>query len=323
MAEDEWSLRLFATHFSGWHFSPNETNATNESPQPDAAIAVRTGRKPPPIPASFGSFEVAEGGLCHTDGRVYYFEVHGSLVRVNAQTPPLVEVWVGEDSAARTTTALARLVFNAASSALRRCGLFELHGGGVVEPATGAGALFIGPSGSGKSTLTMQLAGVGWRYLSDDTLLLRGGEKEVEAWALRRVFAVTEPTIAASKLDGLDSLTTSPVAFDPHKRRFEPEKLFPGGFARSCAPRALVFPAVTGEPSTRAERLSQSATMARLLKMCPWSCYDKPAAREHLGLLSRLARQSVAFDLFAGRDLLGDFEKTATLIASLLRDEKC
>ncbi len=304
-AADERAARLFAQHFAGWHFSPLEEP---HGRKPDAVISVRAGREPQPqVPAAFDSFEVAEGGRCHTDGRTYFFEVYGSLVRVNGLEPPLVEVWINDAPESLATTALARIVFNAASSALRRCGLFELHGGGVVEPTGGAGVLFIGPSGSGKSTLTMQLAGAGWRYLSDDTLLLGDAEPGVEAWALRRVFAVTEPTIAASKLERLDSITTSPVAFDPHKRRFEPEKLFPGGFAKVCAPRALVFPSVTPDTSTRAEKLSQTETMARLLKMCPWSCYDRPAAREHLGLLSRLARQCVAFDLFAGRDLLGDF----------------
>ncbi len=313
-AAEEWAARLFARHFSGWHFSPAETTDGRE---PDARINVRASLEPrPAIPAAFGSFEVAEGGRCHTDGLTYIFEVYGSLVRVSG-VEPLVEVWVDEAPESRTTTALARLVFNAASSALRRCGLFELHGGGVVEPSTGAGVLFVGPSGSGKSTLTTQLAGAGWRYLSDDTLLLGGDASGVEAWALRRAFAVTEPTIAASKLERLDSLTTEPVPFDPPKRRFEPEKLFPGGSAKVCAPRLVVFPEVTHEPSTRVERLSQTGTMARLLRNCPWSCYDRPAAREHLGLLSRLARQCAAFDLRAGRDLLGDFGKTSALVSSM------
>jgi hypothetical protein len=318
-APEEWAARLFARHFSGWHFSRAETT---DGRRPDATITVRASREPQPaIPAAFDSFEVAEGGLCHTDGRTYFFEVYGSLVRVSDREP-FVEVWINDDAESRTTTALARLVFNATSTALRRCGLFELHGGGVVEPTTGAGVLFVGPSGSGKSTLTMQLAATGWRYLSDDTLLLGDAASGVEAWALRRAFAVTEPTIAASRLESLDSLTTSPVPFDPHKRRFEPEKLFPGGFADGCAPRALVFPSVTHDAATRAEKLSQTVTMARLLKMCPWSCYDRPAAREHVGLLSRLARQCVAFDLFAGQDLLGDFERTAALVASMAGAEK-
>ena len=100
-------------------------------------------------------------------------------------------------------------------------------------------------------------------------------------------------------------------------RVFEDEE-----FAVSCAPRLLVFPSVTHAAETRAERLSQAETMARLLRMCPWSCYDRPAARAHLGLLSRLARQCVAFDLFAGRDLLGDFGRTAALVASLAGAEE-
>ncbi|MCA1634726.1 MAG: ATP-binding protein [Acidobacteria bacterium] len=317
-AHDEWSARLFQTYFSGWHVTPS---TTQNGRQPDATIVVLSNSEPSAPPPEFTSFDVALGGRCHTDGRTYYFEIQGSLVRVAAQSPPLVEVWIGDSPAARETSALARIVFNAVMAALRRCGLFELHGGGVVEPASGIGALFIGPSGSGKSTLTMQLAASGWQYLSDDTLLLCGGERGVEAWALRRVFAVTEPTIAASRVPRLAVVATSPVPFDPLKRRFEPEALFPGGFIGACAPRALIFPTVTREPSTRSQRLSQSSTMARLLRMCPWSCYDRPVAREHLGVLSRLARQSVAFDLFAGRDLMEDEGQAATHIASLLKGE--
>ncbi|MBA3242888.1 MAG: hypothetical protein H0T60_16830 [Acidobacteria bacterium] len=317
-AHDEWSAQLFESYFSGWHVA---SCATPKGRKPDATIAVRFNSGPPAPPVEFTSFDVALGGRCHTDGRTYYFEIQDSMVRVVAKSPPLVEVWIGGSPSARETSALARIVFNAVMAALRRCGLFELHGGGVVDPTSGVGALFIGPSGSGKSTLTMQLAASGWQYLSDDTLLLCGAEPGVEAWAWRRVFAVTEPTIAASRLSRLESVATSPVPFDPLKRRFEPQELFPGGFVKACAPRALIFPAVTHEPATHVERLSQSSTMTRLLKMCPWSCYDRPVAREHLELLSRLARQSVAFDLFAGRDLMGDAERTSTLIASLMKGE--
>jgi hypothetical protein len=143
----------------------------------------------------------------------------------------------------------------------------------------------------------------------------------VEAWALRRAFAVTEPTFSASGLTRPESVEMNPVPFDPLKRRFEPQTLFPGGFIESCAPRALFFPVVTHEPSTRAEHLSQSATMARLLRMCPWSCYDRPVAREHLGLLSQLSRSCVAFDLFAGRDLMDNAAHTAALLAALMRGD--
>jgi hypothetical protein len=318
-ATDEWAAQLFRTFFSGWHVS--HRTDTPEGFRPDASIEVRSDPEPPQIPYDFESFEVASGGRCHTDGRTYFFEIGGNLIRVGTGRAPLAEVWFDEGRPAHLTNGLARLVFNATTAALRRCGLFELHGGGVVEPSTGGGALFIGPSGSGKSTITMQLAASGWQYLSDDTLLLSAGESSVEAWALRRAFAVTEPTLNASGLPSLQTAPTNPVPFDPLKRRFEPQTLFPGGFSESCTPRALFFPVVTREPSTRAQRLTQTETMARLLRMCPWSCYDRPVAREHLGLLSRLSRHCVAFDLQAGLDLMSDAGRTANLLAALMNGE--
>jgi hypothetical protein len=298
----EESARLVRRYFEDWHVSPLDSA---EGVRPDATIKVRDGEPPPPAPDGFESFEVAEGGVCRTDGRTYFFESAGSAVRVCGETPSLVEVWIGDTPHARERASLARLIFNASMTAMRRCGLFELHGAGVVG-RTGAGVLFVGPSGSGKSTLATQLAVAGWRYLSDDTLLLFDGGGSVGARALRRVFAVTEPTVASGILDGYETLLSEPVPFDVGKLRFEPQTVFPGGFVESCAPRAIFFPAVTNERESRTRKLSQAETMARLIRMCPWACYDKPAANQHLGLLARLARQADGFELLAGLDLFGD-----------------
>jgi hypothetical protein len=300
-AEDPESAELFRRFFAGWHFAHLEGMAR---PDPDATIRVNTGA-PPRAPAGLDSFETAGGGFCRTDGRTYIFERDGSAVRAVGGRRG-VEVWVGGGPASRERSALARLVFEASMVALRRCGLFELHAAGVVEPETGGGFLVVGPSGSGKSTLATQLASAGWRYLSDDALLLRGAGELVEACALRREFAVTEQTVAAGVLEGFEELLKEPVPFDPLKRRFKPHAIFPEGFSESCVPRALLFPVITNEPASRARRLTQTETMRGLLRMCPWACYDRPAAVTHLGLLARLARQAAGFDLQAGRDLLGD-----------------
>ena len=303
---DAESAELFRRHFSGWHI---ERLAGEAARTPDVTIRVVAGEPPLP-PRGLETFETAAGGLCHTDGRAYFFESGGSAVRVAAGAS-LVEVWVGRGPASRERAALARLVFDASMVALRRCGLFELHSAGVVEPETGAGLLVVGPSGSGKSTLATQLASAGWQYLSDDALLLHARGELIEARALRRVFALTEQTVAAGVLEGFEGLLTEPVPFDPLKRRFEPHAAFPGRFAESCVPRAVFFPRISGEPSSSARRLSQPETMRLLLRMCPWACYDRPAAPAHLGLLARLARQAAGYELQAGRDLLGDAEYTA------------
>jgi hypothetical protein len=311
-AEDPESAEHFRSFFAGWHFARREGEGAAE---PDATIQINSGA-PPPAPALPDSFETAAGGLCRTDGRTYLFERDGSAVRAVGDGRG-VEVWVGAGAASREHAALARLVFEATMVALRRCGLFELHAAGVVEPLTGGGCLVVGPSGSGKSTLATQLASAGWRYLSDDVLLLRGSADLVEACALRREFAVTEQTVAAGILEGFEGLLSEPVPFDPLKRRFTPHVVFPGGFSESCVPRAIFFPVITNEPASRARRLTQAETMRGLLRVCPWACYDRPAAATHLGLLARLARQGAGFELRAGLDLLGDADYSSRYLRGL------
>ena len=310
-AQDEAAASAFRRYFDGWHVEP-QTLARGA----DARIVLHTDEEPPRAPRAFDAFEVAGGGVCRTDGRTYFFEAEDSTVRVGPDSPALVEVWLGRGGAADDGKALARLVFNASMTAMRRCGLYELHAAGAVEPSSGAGVLFIGPSGSGKSTTATQLAAAGWQYLSDDTLLLCDAGGRVEARALRRVFALSRPTAASGALAGREQFLSAPVPFDPHKMRFEPQSIFPGGFRESCAPRFIFFPTLTREPESGTRRLSQSEAMARLIRMCPWAGYDAPAARAHLGVLARLARQAEAHELRAGTDLLGDSAHMSAFICA-------
>jgi hypothetical protein len=311
-ADDVRASKLFRRYFAGWHVNPQAPIAGLRA---DATISVHTREKSPDPPHGLEPFDVSAGGVCHTDGQTYFFVSNDSSIRVRVENPTLVEVWIGCSAASLERAALARIVFNASMTAMRRCGLFELHAAGLVEPDTCGGVLFVGPSGSGKSTFATQLASAGWQYLSDDALLVSLGDQTVEARALRRVFAVTQPTVAAGVLAGHEDLLTEPVPFDPLKRRFEPERIFPGSFVERCVPQTLFFPNITGDDASDARRLTQAETMARLIRMCPWACYDKPAARTHLDVLSRLAQQTRAFELQAGRDLFGDANYTARFIS--------
>ncbi len=318
-ADEREAAHLFRRYFAGWHISAHEGVTP---PEPDATIVVGSGDVPA-VPRGLEEFETAGGGVCHTDGRTYFFESNGSAVRVRAESPRRVEVWFGRGPAARERAALARLIFDASMTALRRCGLFELHGAGLVEPVTGEGVLVVGPSGSGKSTLATQLANAGWRYLSDDSLLLHARGALIEALALRRQFAVTEPTVAAGVLRGFEDRLAAPAPFDPLKRRFEPQEVFPERFADSCIPRAVFFPTVTHDESSAARRLTQAETMRLLLRVCPWACYDKPAAAAHLGVLAQLARQAAGYELRAGTDLLRDAAHASRFMSACARGEVC
>lgn len=308
-ALDDSSARVVGRYFRDWHLTPAD------DARPDARIRLRLGGTPPPIPPGLDSFPLYEGGRCHTDGHTYHLDVEGSRVLIHESGGAAVEVWLaaGADAAAH-----ARAVFNAFSGAMRRCGLFELHSGCVVEPATGRGVLLAGASGSGKTTLTVQLASAGWGYLSDDVLLLSEEAGAVEARPLRRVFAATGATVAAAGLEGVGAAGRARDADSPPeaKFRFAPEEFFPGGFVESCRPEALCFPAVAHAPESRVVEVTRAEALARLIRMCPWACFDRRSAAAHLRVLSLLARGCRAFELHAGADVLADPARAAALLAA-------
>jgi hypothetical protein len=274
--------------FAGWQLTPLSSLERN----PDIRISFTTGDRLPEVPVGLDQFEVAEGGRCYTAGDEYYLRFENSLLRLETANPLLITVWMTSPS----DVELARVTSFAVCSALRRFGLFELHSAGVVEPNTGAGVLLIGPSGSGKSTLTSKLATAGWSYLSDDELLLSLNDGAIDARGFRSFFALTEPARGV-------------------KTRFEPLTAFSTSRVDRVAPRFLLFTSLSGENTTQLHALTQTATMTRLLRACPWASYDTAVAGLNIDLLSRLARQAKGFALAAGKDLL-EPETASRIISS-------
>jgi hypothetical protein len=168
----------------------------------------------------------------------------------------------------------------------------------VAIPETESGVLIIGPSGSGKSTLTSQLATSGWGYLSDDEVLLSLTENEVEARGFRSFFALSH--------DG------------PSKHCFEPGDVFNSRRIAKTTPRYLLFSSVQREDKTQLHELTQTETMSRLIRACPWATYDRAVAGQYLDVLSRLARQTKGINLLAGTDLL-DPTEASRIISSVCR----
>jgi hypothetical protein len=191
---------------------------------------------------------------------------------------------------------------------LRRFGIFELHSAGLVHPDSEKAVLVIGPSGSGKSTLALQLATAGWSYLSDDELLLSLADGEVEARGFRSFFAVN------GAATGIVFSGESNGAF---KTCFEPDAVFGSQRRLKASPGVLLFISLSGQQETRLNELTQAESMMRLIRACPWATYDTSIAGANLEVLSKLARQARAFDLYAGRDLLKP-GYAATLLSSRL-----
>lgn len=272
--------KLIVDLFTGWQLTPVSVPGRT----PDIQINFSCGKVSQDILHDLDQFEIAEGGKCYTDASGLYLElgeavvqlVNGSSVTVNVSFAELPRV---------SNPVLGRAASFAVCAALRRYGLFDMHSAGVVEPETGNGVLIIGPSGSGKSTLALQLVTSGWSYLSDDELLLSLAESVVEARGFRSFFAVSD---SGTRL----------------KHCFEPEVVLGSKRIAEAAPRALLFTRLHRESRSELNRLTQTETMTRLLRACPWATYDKSIAGANLNLLSMLARQAGGFDLSAGLDLL-------------------
>jgi hypothetical protein len=241
-----------------------------------------------------------------------------SMMSANEST--VVTVWLKQPLAPENPV-LPQIVSHALSAALRRCGVFELHSGAAINPATGKSILICGPSGSGKSTLTLQLAATGWSYLSDDVMLLSTEATKIRATGLRRFFALTKETAHGSGLPRVKELLGQGFEAGFGKRRLEPSDLFPAGIADECYPDIVFFPVITDQPVSRMRALSPAETMSRLIRLCPWSCYDRAVAREFLDALAKLVKQSVSFDLLAGSDLMGDPEYTSKFLSSPLKEQ--
>ena len=310
---DEVAARVAGEFIEGMYFTPCPTRAARFV---HCTVKIFYG-DPPPLPPGCQTFEVPRG-RCYANGDEHFLDIDESRIAVYPRTPGLVCVWLGTTAHARHRVAVVNTLSYVLQAALRLGGLYVLHAAGVVEPATGAGVVVVGNSNSGKSSLTIRLAGAGWRYLSDDMLVLAEENGLIDAWALRRIFSVSSASLAHSGLSGVEAALGAPVNSDPGKRKLEPRIMFPDSFVESCRPRVLLFPTLTGEAESRVEKLSSGAAMTRLIRQCPWASYDAGTAREHLRVLGLLAKQSFSYSLDAGLDLLEDATRAPRLLASCL-----
>jgi len=263
------------------------------------------------------SFEI-QRGVCYSDDAKLILLIDGSYILVDSELPGNATVWFGSSDHAKHPGAVANVLGYLLPAALRRCRLFEIHAAGVVEPDSGTGFLLIGESSSGKSSLTIRLAGAGWKYLSDDMVVVSDTGDEIEALALRRIFSVSPTSVAPCELPRLAEALGRTVRSHPNKRRLEPSIVFPGKFTASTVPSVLCFVSIQEKERSEIIPISQPDAMIKLMKHCTWSCYDELGAHTFLKTLGRLVGQARSYELSAGSDILAQPSLPAKLLGELV-----
>ena len=186
---------------------------------------------------------------------------------------------------------------------LRPLGLYSLHAAAVVAKQ-GLGLLIVGPSGSGKSTLAIGLIRHGWRYLSDDAVLLRSQTEKVEALALRKHFYIDADQAPSS--GELPLGEEVPDIAGRQRRRVHLEGAYPGQRLGQCLPHVLLFSRIVPQVKSSLLPIDRINVLRRLLTGSGPQLFDKATMTRHLEVLKRLVQQTVSYELRAGLDLYRD-----------------
>jgi hypothetical protein len=183
---------------------------------------------------------------------------------------------------------------------LRPAGLYSLHAAGMVTPA-GGGILVVGASGSGKSTLTIGLVRQGWRYLSDDAILLRQQPAGVAALVLRQHVYVD--VCAAARYADLPLGEEVPDTAGHRRQRVRLEEAYPGQQVQTCLPCLLLFARLVPQPHSTVCRLEHRSALQSLLAQSGPQLFDRKTMPQHLEVLKHLVQQATPYELQAGHDL--------------------
>jgi hypothetical protein len=141
----------------------------------------------------------------------------------------------------------------------------------------------------------------GWRYLSDDAVLLRQQPEGVAAVALRKPCYVDAST-AARYAD----LPLGEEVSDTHggrKRRVHLEAAYPGQQVAAAIPQMLLFSHIVPDSHSALLPLDASRALKYLLTQSGPQLFDRHTMAQHLELLTQLVQQAAVYELHTGRDL--------------------
>ena len=169
-----------------------------------------------------------------------------------------------------------------------------VHAAAIVAPDGGAW-LLTGDTHAGKSTTCVNLITAGWRFVSDDHVVLfrdDAGRLSVEGWPRRfhldHGWEEGRPVHVRGEVD-------------PHQR-------WPGQWLRTAPLAGILFPRVQADQPTELSPMGAAEALGSLMRQSPWLLADRAQAPEILAFL-RSACERPAYSLRLGLDTYRDTER--------------
>ena len=297
----------------------NEQGAPAGPGKRSLSLSILSYEHAPVVPATAREVLNVEGFRGLEDRGDFYLTDGASLFRLK-HGQRLAEVWLAGSFLHKPPPLRQSFWAFGLLKLLRVEGIFSLHAAGVVAE-DGEGILLVAEPGSGKSTLTIGLVREGWRYLSDDALLLRSRPEGVEAMALRRHFYIDSSDAGDYSDLGLEG--EKPDRSGRPRRRVALDATYPDQHVSSCTPRVLLFPRIVPEAHSVLAPLDPAEALRRLLTQSGLQLFDRASSARHLGVLNDLLRQATSYELRSGTDLKKKPMELARMLLDAEGQERC
>lgn len=193
---------------------------------------------------------------------------------------------------------------------MRFQGLFPIHASGLA--AGRKGILITGDSGQGKTTLLLHLLKQGFRYLADDTLLVRENGQHVTMLAFPTPIRISPQ--AADFFPELSHVIEEHQPDEQGKYHFSPPDAEPCDVARALLPGIALFPEITPN------RTSSLHPVAPIDVAAEWMAENTFAGnttlgRENFRILSRLLQSVRCYRVCLGREMAALGRQIAEAVA--------
>jgi HPr serine kinase-like protein len=295
------------------------TRAPRSADTPSLTLSASRKDGAKSLPAQAQTFFQTDGVRGLRDGRDFYLTDEDSLFHLDPRRGH-GEASLADSFFLKPISSRQRFWSFGLLKLLRPMGIYALHAAALVAE-NGLGILLVGESGTGKSTLAIGLIRAGWRYLSDEAVLLRSRSGRVEALALRKHFYVDDS--ASEQHADLLSQEQRPDRSGRMRRRVAIEEAYPGQRMAVSEPRLLLFPQIVRQSRSALLPITQARAVELLVAQSGPQLFDQETIAQQLATLKELLQQTTAYELRAGSDLHDDPTTLIELLAATEGEKSC